>query len=430
MGDIMNILVFGGSNLAVPLISEFSRSGHNAVLFPNYIDCLLGKFSLNNGTPSDIILTDGQWRLYDQMQARRGRFYNYYPNTRDEAYLALQIIDSFMSQFSPRLVVFQNIPHEGFDYLAYLYCKYNNIQTVLLYQSIFENRFFINNGLDSLWQNSKVRSTRLSLTDVANAELPYMSNIETSYAFLYKLNARLERFFSARWLNNFNTAFVHRAAKLMETPLDISYAINHARYFQLDLENILKKDIPYIYFPLHLQPELTTATLGGQYDDQLLALESLSRKLPSEFKILVKENPKQASRYRSDLFFKRLLSIPKVGLVKKGTKSSELIRYAHSVCTVTGTAGWEALMAGKPVSYFGNPWYSCLTGAIQFDAVTTEFFKTKQRVCYQKLNYEFGLLSQTMPVGIVDPFYAKKLRGFSYENNAHNVANSIIDFVS
>ena len=36
----------------------------------------------------------------------------------------------------------------------------------------------------------------------------------------------------------------------------------------------------YVYFPLHLQPEMSTDTNGGMFTDQLLALEKLSRVMP------------------------------------------------------------------------------------------------------------------------------------------------------
>jgi hypothetical protein len=39
-------------------------------------------------------------------------------------------------------------------------------------------------------------------------------------------------------------------------------------------------ETPYVYLPLHLQPEATTSPMGGVFTDQYLALETLVRALP------------------------------------------------------------------------------------------------------------------------------------------------------
>ena len=52
-----------------------------------------------------------------------------------------------------------------------------------------------------------------------------------------------------------------------------------------------------------MQPEMTTSAIGGEFRDQLLALEKLSNILPSGVKIYVKENPKQTLMHEDHYFF-------------------------------------------------------------------------------------------------------------------------------
>ena len=84
---------------------------------------------------------------------------------------------------------------------------------------------------------------------------------------------------------------------------------NELSYFEHLAEfenNKINFEENFVYFPLPMQPEMTTSAIGGKFRDQLLALEKLSNILPSGVKIYVKENPKQGSYARGPLFFHRL----------------------------------------------------------------------------------------------------------------------------
>ena len=122
----------------------------------------------------------------------------------------------------------------------------------------------------------------------------------------------------------------------------------------------------YAYFPLHLQPEMTTSSLGGMYVDQMLAIERLARKMPSGSRVVVKENPKQNEYQRPESFYMRLAAIPNVVLAPTETSTFDLIRGSLFVATVTGTAGWEAVNLGKPALVFGKAWYERLPGVFKY----------------------------------------------------------------
>ena len=164
--------------------------------------------------------------------------------------------------------------------------------------------------------------------------------------------------------------------------------------------------LKYVYFPLHLQPELTTDPLGGFFGDQALAIEQLRTKLPSDVAIIVKENPKQSFEWRSKDFFKRIQRLNNVFFVDSNINTYSLLRHAQAVATVTGTAGWEAVIAGKPAIVFGAAWYKKLPGVFNFN---------DEGFCWNKIvGFEadftlvedmLGKLSTHMPDVVADQHY-------------------------
>lgn len=110
----------------------------------------------------------------------------------------------------------------------------------------------------------------------------------------------------------------------------------------------------YIYFPLHYQPECTSNPQGGGlYYEQAIPIRILAESLPNDFYIYVKEHPTQFYGARTKEFYEELLKIPKVRLVKRATDTYELIENCVAVASLTGTAGWEGVFAGKPFIMFG-----------------------------------------------------------------------------
>jgi hypothetical protein len=113
----------------------------------------------------------------------------------------------------------------------------------------------------------------------------------------------------------------------------------------------------YAYYPMHLQPEATTAVLSPFWVDQLALIENLARSLPVGMRLYVKEHMPMLG-YRPHRDYERLRAIPNVRLMHPGVSPHELIRKADIVLTITGTAGIEALLLGTRVITFGEVFYN------------------------------------------------------------------------
>ncbi len=144
--------------------------------------------------------------------------------------------------------------------------------------------------------------------------------------------------------------------------------IRRLEKFYRVLASPLDLDTPFVYAALHYQPEKTTSPQGGVFVDQLLGLRLLARHLPKGWWLYVKEAPGQflpqlrRSPAKNTEFYRRIAAIPRVKIAAMDYDSFNLIDHARAVATVTGTAGWEAVLRGKPVLVFGHPWYQGCEG--------------------------------------------------------------------
>ena len=202
---------------------------------------------------------------------------------------------------------------------------------------------------------------------------------------------------------------------------DERYLRNSSRFFLDEPENK-----PYIYFPLHLQPEMTTDVLGGEFADQVLALETLRAMVPDYIAIYVKENPKQTGRLRSEAFFERIAKLPNMKFLSRKVSSFELSKKALAISTITGTVGWEALRMGKPVIVFGDTFWNRLPGAFKFDDNLKWDDIQGFRFDGDALKEAATQLSRYAHPGICDPAYAVLQENFNPQTNATHLANTLL----
>ena len=98
--------------------------------------------------------------------------------------------------------------------------------------------------------------------------------------------------------------------------------------------------------------------------------------MPAGWRLYVKEHVaallshSHFERGRRPEYYHDLAAIPAVTLVAPETNSFALIDNARAVATISGSAGWEAVLRGKPALLFGYGWYKGCEGV--FDAHTTE----------------------------------------------------------
>ncbi len=385
-------------------------------------------FKLKGVGPTSLALNDGSYQYVVKNYQR-------YADINSRRYVTVnaresEIFNGFMHYFywahdvliknKPELIVFHNLPHESFDYILYLIAKFLKIRTIILHQCfLMSDRFWICESMETFGDfdaqpeiNEKVKSSY---------KLPenwyYMNDVSSKW--LYTLKDFLKEISLKPWRMPVAAIRFH---------YNRAYGINREKYLKE-----YNKNSRYIYFPLHLQPELTTSAMGGgdgRYADQIQALEQLSLLIPKDVLIYVKENPKQTAQQRDALFFSRLQQLSNVHLVSPATISRELIKNSIGVATITGTAGWEALFYGKPCMIFGNAWYANFQGVTRFKASITfdEWMQNSPEDNDALINSLDDLLMKTGK-GVVDPLHAVMVKDFDSKANGRDIANSLVKYL-
>lgn len=125
----------------------------------------------------------------------------------------------------------------------------------------------------------------------------------------------------------------------------------------------------YWFYPLHLEPEAVVLYQAhGLYTNQIKLIENIAAQLPPGHFLYVKDHPHDIG-YRAAEDYKRLNAVPNIRLLPFNIPGKQVIRDARGVITITGTAGFEAMLMGKPVVVFGRTFYSAQPGVVHLDHI-------------------------------------------------------------
>lgn len=106
------------------------------------------------------------------------------------------------------------------------------------------------------------------------------------------------------------------------------------------------KKCKYVYFPLHVQPELSIDVLGPYNNDQFKLISDISRSLPIDTKLIVKEHINFLGQKPIKLF-NQIKKLPNSYIIDHRTSSYDLIKNSEFVITISGTAAFEAALMSR-----------------------------------------------------------------------------------
>ena len=367
-------------------------------------------------------------------------------------HVVVDLLANYLVEQEINLVLFFEIPHLFSDTLCYQIAKSKGIETLIVSPSIFPGRFFSLRTIEEFGLFGKDIDGHsfapYKIDSEEEQEWFYMKEIKQYRGELGNLNGRGILMLIAHLLAvdpskllriHYLFQIVNRMRKISSAlpkwryPFKDYFAIRHLDYFEslLEFEDAdIDLDCKFVYFPLHLQPELTTSAIGKEYSDQLQAIEKLSGLLTDDYSIFVKENPMQGGQMRGPQFFHMLNRIGKVRFLPSYASTHELIEKSQFVATITGTVGWEAICKGKNVLVFGIPWYRNLNGVISFREGLTLEEISNYEINHDSLELQVGRLMSRTHAGNIIPLKRRHSGGgYDLESNAESVANQIVKLI-
>ena len=189
-------------------------------------------------------------------------------------------------------VLFFNIPHLAYDTIIYQIAVSLEIPVTIVTQSLFSDKFFSLNKIEDYGNFNKKNKTKIDkLVRLPKLNLFYMKKIKQKNEnpghinfmtilqllmfvifkmpssivrpiYIFKILLRIQKIYKSfpKWRDPF-AKFFHEN--------ELSY-FEHLAEFEKNKINFEEK---FVYFPLPMQPEMTTSAIGGEFRDQLLALE-------------------------------------------------------------------------------------------------------------------------------------------------------------
>ena len=336
------------------------------------------------------------------------------------------------------VLIFSDNPHFGVDSIAKDVADAMGIKTVMFMQSLYTNHFFAFSNVDDIGVFDTLPNddhVAVDLEQKYEKDLSYMKNIKIFDPHKNEKANTAGSGLISKIKKHRNNLVAKTKAKIygeLAKKYRVSYAnvVYHEAYSKALTNADIDLNKKFVYFPLHMQPEMTTSVLGKEYCDQMLAIERLAEFIPDDWMIYVKENPKQSYYMRERLLFTRVSMQKKVRFVGREYNTYDLIKNSQFVATIAGTAGWEAISGGKNVLVFGLAWYRKLPGVFEYKDNHSLDDIMDFEIDHEELNNAYNQLISKSYIGVLECGAERNVPDYSSEKNNEYIYSAMKKILS
>ena len=249
-------------------------------------------------------------------------------------------------------------------HLFYLLCKKKGIKVLMLNLANWGNHCYISenyhrlDNFEEIFKNKK--SSPTTFNDLKNRlESKILSKTLTKF-YQNQKKSQFEKMKAAFQLlifsdnSNEKTHYTYYGRKKLKVLLsEINNSIKRwyrKKYIDQNFLQEIIDDKPFIFLPLQQEPERSLLLSAPDYKNQIETVEYVSKCLPENFLLFVKEHPTQGSGrdWREISQYKALQNNPKVRLIHPSVPADEIIKKSKLVISVSGTIALESAFLNTP----------------------------------------------------------------------------------
>lgn len=278
----------------------------------------------------------------------------------------LEFYNQVLDEIKPKYVILRAPEFQDIE-LFYEICKAKKIHTLVLSTMKLGARWIISSKPYPTIQFTKSDDKiEIKSFDVLRKEVEQYSKLyESIFSSEGKMKVTTFQKFNALKLlfSTFNSLNINSYRDVGKTPWKIFMMVVSSSILSFYRKLYLNKNAkislplnhPYVYYPLHMEPDVSTLRIADFYEDQISVIKNIAQSLPIGMILLVKEHPSmRLVGWRNTNFYKQILKLPNVQLIHPSISSENLIKNSALIITIAGTTALEAAFYKKSVIVFSD----------------------------------------------------------------------------
>ncbi len=289
-----------------------------------------------------------------------------------------KLFESILDEIKPDFLIIHEtaLRHQ---HLFHQMCKIRGVKTLMLNFANFGQRSYISqefHRLDYLENLENLKNNHRSFNDLENLlKSDKASKRIMNYYNKYR-HSKIDKLKAASYflfkpdINAKSHYSYYGRTKIGVLIKEIIYSLK-TMYRESFVNKNLSFDIDtkehFIFFPLHQEPERSLLISSPFINDQIEVIKLISKSLPIDYKLYVKEHPTQGKGrgWRPISIYKKMMEIPNVRLIHPSVDSHKIFPQCALVTSISGTSCFEAAFYQKPSIVFSNEGFTILPSIYQ-----------------------------------------------------------------